>query len=134
LSLCRASGPLTLELFRGDDLEGNEGSRALLLGFGRSRVLLFGDAEGAGLRALLDRNRRLGPVDLLLLPHHGSETLWLAALLRAARPRRIWVSAATDPALARELDRRKLDWTVTSRAGPLSLELGPDRPLKGRLR
>ncbi len=130
----RGRGPLELVLARGLDEHGNEGSRALAVRCGEARVLLFGDAEDAGLRRLLETGVADGRWDVLLQPHHGSDMRWIGALFEAARPARVWVSAAEDPQVARELDRRGLAWLCTSRAGPLTfaedlddLRRGPER-------
>ena len=59
------------------------------------RAVLLGDAWG---HALLDLTRRLrpGPIDLLLLPHHGRTTDGVAELLLHLRPRRAWIACAED--------------------------------------
>jgi hypothetical protein len=69
-------------------------------------------------------------VELLLLPHHGSETAPLATLLEAADPDGIWFSSSAVPPLAEELDRRALPWSSTGVEGPLSARflLDPWRP------
>ena len=118
-------GPVSLTLLRGRNESGNEGSRAVRVEFEDEHLLLFGDSEGAGLGALLQTEALASPVDLLLLPHHGSDSPWLTELLEQTRPREIWISAGADPALAQELDRRGVPWSVTSRVGPL--ESGPKR-------
>ena len=114
-----------LVLLRGRPGNNNEGSRSLLLELDTQRVLLCGDAEGEGLAALLREDLIPGPSRLLLLPHHGSESPWMGRLLATARPERVWVSAGGPPPVARELDRRGLDWACTAVGGPLRLELGP---------
>ena len=88
-----------------------------------SRVVLCGDAEGQGLRAILDgggENPWLepGPVDLLLLPHHGSRTRHLSRLLDRLQPALAVVSGET-PEYAAELARRGVPLHVTGRDGPL---------------
>lgn len=118
-------GATSISLLRGRKESGNEGSRAVELVFEDERLLLFGDSEGEGLGALLQTEALVSPVDLLLLPHHGSDSPWLNELLDQARPREIWISAASDPALARELDRRGVPWSVTSRTGPLRSRPAP---------
>jgi beta-lactamase superfamily II metal-dependent hydrolase len=129
-------GPLRLSLFRALAMDGNEGSRTLSIELDRTRVLLFGDAEAEGLGALLDSDwlpgrdapTRVVPVRLLLFPHHGSDTPWLGELLRRTQPREVWISAPSEPAVAAELDRRRLDWSWTGRDGPLRLRMRPERP------
>ena len=87
------------------------------------RALLCGDAEGAGLRRMLEGGDGTpwiepGPVDLLLMPHHGSETRHLAALLDRTRPALAVVSGEV-PGYAAELARRGIPLHVTGRDGPL---------------
>ena len=107
----------------------NEGSAVFDLrwtdaeGVPLARVVLCGDAEGDGLRALLEGGGELpwlapGPVDLLLLPHHGSSTRHLAALLERLAPRLAVVSGRV-PRYAAELSRRGIPLHVTGRDGPL---------------
>ena len=59
-----------------------------------------------------------GPVSLLLLPHHGSDTPLLGPLLDHFAPERVWVSAGAEPAVARELARRHLPLRRTGHSGP----------------
>jgi competence protein ComEC len=121
-----SSVPLTLggglrgRLLRGAPGAGNEGSRALLLELGGTRVALLGDAEGEGLAALLRAGTLQGPCDVLLAPHHGSATPWLVPLLEALEPREVWISAPEVPPIAGELERRGIPWRCTGRDGPLS--------------
>ncbi|MFV0681590.1 DNA internalization-related competence protein ComEC/Rec2 [Ottowia sp.] len=56
-------------------------------------VLLMGDLEAAQERLLALDLAQAPPVDVLLVPHHGSRTSSSAALLQAARPRWGWVQA-----------------------------------------
>ncbi len=76
----------------------NAEGHALELRNGERRVILLGDPWG---HALLDLCRRLppGPVDLLLLPHHGRTTEGVAELLEHLRPRECWIpcAEAADP-------------------------------------
>lgn len=112
-------------LVRGLAVEGNEGSRDLELTWRGRRLLLCGDAEGRGRGRMLARGEGRGPYDLLLFPHHGSDTPWLGPLLEAARPREVWISAAGRPAVADELDRRGLPWRCTHAEGALVTRLAP---------
>ena len=117
-------GPLGLHLLRGSDQNGNEGSRSLLVSWRDERILLAGDADGSGLRQMLAKKWLLGPMRLLLFPHHGSQTPHLSPLLAQARPTQIWISAASErPAVAAELDRRALKWLSTGAEGCLALRL-----------
>jgi len=106
-------GEMRLALLRGGPWEGNEGSRTLEVRFGDRRLLLSGDAEAQGLAAMLEAGLLEGPVDVLLLPHHGSHTPHLAPLLEATQPREVWVSCTGVPPTAAELDRRGLPWLAT---------------------
>ena len=116
-------GPVDLFLVRGSDVSGNEGSRSLeVRAFGET-ILLCGDAEEAGLARELDAGWLRGPLRLLLFPHHGSDTNQLGRLFAELRPREVWISASSPPAVARELDRRGVPWGWTGRDGPLSLVL-----------
>ena len=56
-----------------------------------SAVLLAGDIEAAQERALVQRG--LAPVDLLLVPHHGSRTSSTASFVAAVQPRLALVQA-----------------------------------------
>jgi competence protein ComEC len=121
-----------LVLLRGGDARGNEGSRALEVTWEGHRLLLTGDAEGEGLAAQLRAGWVHGPLDLLLLPHHGSQTPYLGPLLSVTMPERVWVSESGLPSLAPELDRRGLSWSCTGRDGPLSLFLAGGDAVRSR--
>ncbi len=125
LELCRSEqGPgLGVALLRGQPGLGNEGSRDLELRFGPRALLLCGDAEQEGRGRMLMRGLVRGPYDLLLFPHHGSDTPWLSPLLEAAEPTEVWFSSAREPAVARELSRRGQSWDSTHRSGALSTSL-----------
>ncbi len=114
---------LEMELARGLDTEGNEGSRSLEIVWGGERIVLCGDAEAEGLAAWLRDRPSRGPARMLLFPHHGSDTDYLGPLLDSVRPAEIWISASGTPGVARELDRRGLAWRSTARCGPLLLGL-----------
>ncbi len=124
-SLHTRAGAPTLVLARGLATPGNEGSRSLEIGWAGQKLLLCGDAEAAGLRAMLAPGPWRSPLRLLLFPHHGSETPWLSQLLDSTCPQELWISADGEPALARELDRRRVPWRATGREGPLALSLAP---------
>jgi len=120
LDLGRSEGALSATLIRGAAGEGNEGSRDLELRWQGRSVLLTGDAEGHGRARSLQAGHLRGPYDLLLFPHHGSHTPWLGKILAETQPTEIWISSGERPAVARELDRRGLEWSSTAEAGPLS--------------
>jgi hypothetical protein len=128
-----ARTPLAAALVRGGRGSGNEGSRSLVLALrprrsaasAGERVVLSGDAEGEGLgRSLADGTLR-GPSRLLLLPHHGSDTPLLGALLERLDPELVWASAEREPPIAGELARRGLPLATTARDGWLRLRLTP---------
>ena len=119
-------GPWGATLLRGRPGEGNEGSRSLEARVPGARVLLCGDAGEQGLEDLLDQMGVTGgspeppePLELLLLPHHGSSSAHLGRLLDALRPRRVWVSCRGTPPVAAELERRGLPWEATGEGGAL---------------
>lgn len=112
-----------LELSRGLDVDGNEGSRTLEVAWGGRRIVLCGDAEAEGLAAWLSARPRRGPVRLLLFPHHGSDTSRTGALLAELRPEEVWISASGVPGVSAELRRQRIRCRVTSDSGPLRLEL-----------
>ena len=108
---------------RGSPGTGNEGSGSLEIGWRDARLLLTGDAEGEGLGRALDEGWLRGPLRLLSFPHHGSDTPLAGELLRLLRPAEVWISAAAEPAIGPELDRRRLPWRWTGRDGSLALFL-----------
>ena len=116
-------GGLSLAWVRGSPSTGNEGSGSLEIGWRGARLLLTGDAEGEGLGRALDEGWMRGPVRLLSFPHHGSDTPLAGELLRRLRPAEVWISAAAEPAIGPELDRRRLPWRWTGRDGSLALFL-----------
>lgn len=119
-SLELSDGPLKLELHRGLDESGNEGSRTLVVRYKSKRVVLSGDAEQDGLDLMLHQGELAGPTDLLLMPHHGSDTPWVGPLIDGLQPREVWVSCGDEPQLKAELDRRGLSWESTHSSGPLT--------------
>lgn len=70
----------------------NHASLVLLLEYAGRTVLLPGDIEAEQERSLLD-SATMGPVDILLVPHHGSRTSSSPAFVSAFRPRFAVVSA-----------------------------------------
>ena len=69
----------------------NANSVVLLIEYAGRRILLTGDLDGSGQRALLEQPPR--HVDVLLAPHHGSRKANPAALARWATPSCVVVSA-----------------------------------------
>jgi len=78
------------EGFRGG---ANDGSCVMLVEGPGGRVLLTGDIEARGERALRSSHARL-PVDVVIAPHHGSRTSSGAPLVAATRP--AWVVFSTN--------------------------------------
>jgi len=112
-----------LDLWRGLDVEGNEGSRSLVVEGRGGSIVLCGDAEAEGLSAWLAASPPRGPARLLLFPHHGSDTDHVARLLAAFQPAEIWISGSGTQPVERELARRGIPTRTTSESGPLSLVL-----------
>lgn len=75
----------------------NAGSVVLRVRLGQARILLSGDLEAAGERAVLATGRPLRS-DVLKLGHHGSATSTLGAWLDRVQPQAAIVSAACDRA------------------------------------
>ena len=121
----RHDARVRFDLVRGLPLRGNEGSRALRVRVDDAVYLLCGDAEGEGLRAMLDSGALDGPVRLLLLPHHGSQSPFLGRLLDTTRPRETWVSSAVPPPVEPEIARRGVPFRCTAREGALILGTPP---------
>lgn len=65
--------------------ESNEDSVSLLLVFGEARVLLTGDAENRG-EEYMSTGRYAGPVTVLKVGHHGSNTSTTPLFLNRFRP------------------------------------------------
>jgi len=70
---------------------GNESSCVILLETKGGRVLFTGDTEGQAEQALVQRLQR--PVDIMEAPHHGSGGSTSSALLDAAMPTQVVISA-----------------------------------------
>lgn len=70
----------------------NDGGHVLDLRWGAFRAVLLGDQSGFALEDLAQRLPP-GPIDLLLVPHHGLTTAGLAPLLLHLRPKRAWSSS-----------------------------------------
>ncbi len=68
------------------DLRGNDASCVLRIRAGRHAVLLPGDIERRGERALLRHHRAGLASQILVVPHHGSRTSSTPAFVAAVRP------------------------------------------------
>ena len=73
-------------------LDGNNASCVLMIRVGEHRLLLTGDIEQPVEEQLL-RDGVIGPVDALIVPHHGSRTSSSLPFVRALRPKLAIVSA-----------------------------------------
>ena len=71
---------------------GNDASCVILVEAGDSRVLLTGDIE-AGVERALARSGIPGPIELIVVPHHGSNTSSSAVFIRSVSARMALVSA-----------------------------------------
>ncbi|MEZ6062040.1 MAG: DNA internalization-related competence protein ComEC/Rec2 [Planctomycetaceae bacterium] len=89
-------GSATLTLFQADlsalppDIEDNEKSLLVLLKSAGRTICFPGDLEGDALNELLPR---MGDVDVLISPHHGSKTANTTDLANAVNPDHVIVSA-----------------------------------------
>lgn len=70
----------------GDGLRGNDRSCVLRISAGGNSVLLTGDIEQRGERALLEHGRAWLDTTILVAPHHGSTTSSSAGFVRAVSP------------------------------------------------
>ncbi len=75
--------------------EGNNASCVLEVATGNHRILLTGDIE-APVEATLLGNALLGPVDIVIVPHHGSRTSSSPDFVNTLRPALAIVSAGFD--------------------------------------
>jgi beta-lactamase superfamily II metal-dependent hydrolase len=79
-----------------------------------------GDAEGSALARQRAAEGFRGPVDVLLLPHHGSDPEGLGALLERTAPREAWISASAPAPVLAELQRRGIPVRETSEEGAIA--------------
>jgi competence protein ComEC len=128
-------GVLWEVLAAGDTLDGepieaeNDRSVVLRLGFGRSRILLTGDAGAKVEQALLRSGARVD-ADVLKVGHHGSLGSTSPAFLDAVRPRLAIVSArraASRPlpseVILGRLRERRIDTRRTDENGAVTVRL-----------
>ena len=120
MRLAEAAPEFSLWLVRGSTVQGNEGSRSLLMRVGEQALLLCGDAVDEGWALPLREGLLRGQGGILLAAHHGSEGARIGALLDAWAPSEVWVSSPAPPGIARELERRAIPWKGTARDGPIS--------------
>jgi competence protein ComEC len=112
-----------------------ENDRSLVLrmaAFGR-RILLTGDIERQGMRALLEAHQQRVidlRSDILIAPHHGSVVRETAAFYRAVEPELVVVSVGEERERLRALVRRELGEEcrviTTHECGAISIRIRPD--------
>lgn len=124
--------------FRGGQ---NDGSCVLLIEGPGGRALLAGDIEAVAERSLLRRWPAL-PVDLVVVPHHGSRSSSTLALVLTTRP--AWALVSTGwanrwgfpaPDVVERWQRAGAIVLSTDRQGEISIRFtahGPEPPLSGR--
>jgi competence protein ComEC len=110
-------------------LHENDRSLAAIVRAGACSILLPGDLEAAGEAALLDR---LGPVDVLKAPHHGSATSSTHAWVERIAPRLVTVSVGErnrfghpSPAVLGRYERAGALVLRTDREGGIRITLTP---------
>ena len=123
--------------FRGGS---NDGSCVLLVEGAGGRALLTGDIEARGERAVLGQRARL-PADVVVAPHHGSNTSSGPALVAATQP--AWVVFSTNwknrwgfpaaPVVAR-WQSAGATLLSTERHGEIVLRFAPSGPAPPELR
>ena len=108
----------------------NDRSLVLQLRYGGTAVLLPGDLEKEGERALVAANDTAVRSTVLKVPHHGSHTSSTAALLDAVAPHVAVISAGTDnrfgfphPAVVDAYRRRGITLLRTDRDGAVTLRI-----------
>lgn len=73
----------------------NDGGHVLSLHAHGRRAVVLGDQEGHSLRELTKRIAP-GPIDVLVIPHHGLSTNGLAELLQHLKPQEAWASCGAE--------------------------------------
>ena len=125
---------LTLEVLHpprgpeGQRWKGNNASLVLrLVRNGHGLALLPGDAETPALAALLDSGQNL-QAEVLVAPHHGSDSAFLPAFYEAVQPRQVLVSCGflnryrTPSARLRNwLAQRHIPLRVTASEGQITI-------------
>jgi len=111
----------------------NDRSLTLQLRYGPTSVLLPGDLEADGERALVAAHGGALRSTVLKVPHHGSRTSSTATLLDAVAPRLAIVSAGADnrfgfphPAVVDAYRRRGTELLRTDRDGAVTLRIAAD--------
>jgi competence protein ComEC len=109
----------------------NDRSCVLLVRAGRHAVLLPGDIERGAEDQLVD-SLKPGPVDIVVVPHHGSRTSSTAAFVAATRPGWALVAAGHGnrwgfprEEVVRRWRRAGARILVTSATGAIEFDIGP---------
>jgi len=118
----------------------NDGSCVLLVTYAGGSLLLPGDIERLAESYLL-RQQRLGQVDVLIAPHHGSRTSSTAGFVQATAPRHVVVSAGAFNQFGHPHEDPIRRWEEggacvlnTARDGAVRFMAGPGEQLKLRSR
>ncbi len=135
----RQLGPFDVNVLHPDLVPGstdNAVSLVLDVRAGGRRLLLTGDLDAAGERAIAPAIGRFPRVDLLKVAHHGSSTSSSEQLLRAARPRLALISAGSrnpyghpTPRTLARLAEQGIPVLRTDRDGEISVSWGLGRSL-----
>lgn len=114
----------------------NDQSVVLRITYGRSRVLLTGDAERALEGYLLGQPEKLR-ADVLKIAHHGSKSSTTPAFLVAVDPSFAVVSARRrtswripSPRVVHRLEAKGIEYARTDRQGAVTIELHPEGGLE----
>lgn len=112
--------------------EDNDGSCVLRISGAGGSVLLTGDIEASSEQALLDREGGGLAADILVVPHHGSDSSSTAAFVQAAAPAFAVVPAGwrnrwgfPDPAVVARYRRADARVLHTGRVGAARFDLRP---------
>jgi competence protein ComEC len=124
-------------LHPGDPLPPGDNDRSCVLEVraGSRTFLLAGDAERLAEQQMLDRGLA-GPVDVVVVPHHGSRTSSSAAFVAALTPRWAVVSAGyrnrwgfPAASVVERWETAGAQVPRTSDSGAIEFDVNPDRPL-----
>lgn len=117
---------------RDDNWRGNNASCVLRVEVGATVLLLTGDIEKAAEAALVSGSRAKLAADILLVPHHGSQTSSGVGLLNATMPSTAIVSAGwrnrwgfPAPVVMRRYEVRNVALLSTAEEGAISLRIHP---------
>ena len=114
----------------------NDGSCVLAIDVGMARVLLTGDIEVKAERHLLDRYRSGLRADVLVVPHHGSDTSSSRAFLQAVQPKMALISSGyrnrykmPHPPVLQRLRAQGTEVWRTDRDGAVTVRISPQGAL-----